>query len=265
MNNGTKMAVDWSVPSHVKGKYDSFLLLKFFEEETYRDYFLSGKLYMRQHAAFTNEELGKGRSDCTEGSDFAVLPLYTNTYPDIRCRTIKGELYVEVTEYPERPDDYRENQLFIKHPKQSEYRNIFSMYTLWYNTSRGLICKIDADNMKSFGEYGVLIVDTDTFLNRVALAASREHTIRQMSCGFVHYIEGKNVMNLDPFKKRAEGFLYQNEFRFCAETDNTDLLELDTHTSFQDIAIPIRLKEFADTVSFKDGNLNFKADVSNEG
>ena len=79
------------------------------------------------------------------------------------------------------------------------------------------------------------------------------------------YINGKNVMNLTPFIKRADGFSYQNEFRFCAETDNEELLELDTHTSFQDIAIPIRLQEFANTISLKNGLFYFQVDQSNEG
>ena len=69
-------------------------------------------------------------------------------------------------------------------------------------------------------------------------------------------------MRLTPFTKPASGFSYQNEFRFCAETDNEDLLELDTHKSFRDIAIPIQLQEFADTVIFKNGKLYFKADTS---
>lgn len=264
MDSKVKMFYNPSTPIYARGKYDSFLLLKFYQEEIFRDYFLDGKLYMRQHAEFARKELGKGRSDYTEGADFAVLPLNKRTFPDVRFRTIdSGEVYVEVTEYTEKPANYQENQLLIHHPIQSQYRNIFSMYTMWCNTNKDLICNIDVDNMKSFGEYGILILDTHTFFDRVSLAASNESTVRQMNCGFVNYIEDKNVMNFDPFKKRADDFSWQNEFRFCAETDNTNLLELDAHISFRDIAMPIRLKEFADTISLKSRKFNFKADVTN--
>lgn len=266
MDNEIKMVYNPTRPEYAKEKFTSFLLLKFFPEEWQRDYFIAGKLYMRQLSEFTDSELGPGRSDCTEGSDFAVLPLYTNTYPDVRFRTDEhGNVYAEVTEYSEKPSDYLGRPVFITHPASSKYRNIFCMYSLWFNKNNGLFSEIDIDKMKNFGEYGVLVSDTKKFFDRVAIAANADSSIKKMECGFVNYIRGKNVMKLNPFIKRADDFSYQNEFRFCAETDNTDLLELDTHTSFQDITIPIRLKEFADTVSFKGGNLNFKADVSNEG
>ena len=266
MDNQSKMIYNSAYPEYAKGKYTSYLLLKFFPEEWQRHYFLSGKLYMRQHSEFAKAELGTGRSDCTEGSDFAVLPLYTNTFPDVRFRTDShGGVYVEVTEYAEKPADYLGQPLFINRPAASNYRNIFSMYTLWFNKDNELLSEIDVDSMKNFGEYGVLICDTKTFFDRVAIAANTEKSISKMECGFVHYINGKNVMNLTPFIKRADGFSYQNEFRFCADTDNEELLELDTHTSFQDIAIPIRLQEFANTISLKNGLFYFQVDQSNEG
>ena len=88
-----------------------------------------------------------------------------------------------------------------------------------------------------------------------------------IDCGFVNYIEDsnmKNVMKMNPFIKPAKGFNYQNEFRFCADTDNTNLLELDAHIDFRDIAVPIRLNDFAKTVSFNDGCLKCKPDFTEE-
>ena len=266
MDNKIKMVCNLTKPEYAKEKYTSFLLLKFFPEEWQRDYFIAGKLYMRQLSEFANSELGPGRSDCTEGSDFAVLPFYEDTYPDIRFRTgDDGNVYVEVTEYTEKPADYQRKPLFIKYPTSSRYRKIFSMYTLWCNKENGLIPQIDVENMKTFGEYGVVISDTKTFFERVTLGANTNATISKIDCGFVRYIQGQNVMDLSPFIKRADEFSYQNEFRFCAETDNEDLLELDTHTSFHDIAIPILLQKFADSVSLKNGYFHFQVDQSVEG
>ena len=67
---------------------------------------------------------------------------------------------------------------------------------------------------------------------------------------------------MNPFIKPAEKFGYQNEFRFCADTNNTEVLELDTHTSFEDIAVPINLEEFAESVSYKNGQIQFRREIT---
>lgn len=250
-------------PEYVREGYSNFLLLKFFPQEIHRDYFLSGKLYMRQQTEFVNEELGQGRSDITEGAEMVVIPHDSNTFPDIRFLEKDGKAYVQIVEHTEKPEDYRDHQLFISYPARNQRRNLFCMYTLWFNNDNHEICVPDAEHMNNFGEYGVLITNHIEFFNRIAKAVNEDGSIQKMDCGFVNYVKSRNVMEMNPFIKPEEGFSYQNEFRFCAETDNTNLLELDTHIGFRDIAIPIRLNEFCESVKFVDGKIVFKADISN--
>ena len=268
MANEIKMIVNPTFPAYASKKYSGFFLMRFFQNEEHRNYFLSGKLYMRSQTDFSKEEYGIGRDDWTEGADLVVAPWNQETFPDVRFVTGKdGSVAVQVTEYKERPEGYRDNQFFVNYPLTNQKRNIYCMYTLWCNTKENLLSNIDIKGMKSFGEYGVLITDWREFFNRVGQAVKDEVSVSQMNCGFVNYIEDsnmKNVMKMNPFIKPAKGFNYQNEFRFCADTDNTNLLELDAHIDFRDIAVPIRLNDFAKTVSFNDGCLKCKPDFTEE-
>ena len=264
MPDEVKMVVNPTFPTYANERYNRFFLMRFFQTEEFRKYFLSGKLYMRSQTDFSKEEYGVGRDDWTEGADLIVAPRNQKTFPDVRFVTGEdGSVAVQVIEYTERPEGYRDNQFFVSYPLSNQRRNIYCMYTLWCNTKENLLSNIDIEGMKSFGEYGVLIADWREFFNRIGQAVKDEASITQVNCGFVNYIEDsnmKNVMEMNPFIKPANGFDYQNEFRLCADTDNTNLLELDTHTDFSDIAVPIRLTDFAKTASFYDGYLKYRPD-----
>lgn len=265
MMDKVKLVYNPAFPEYACGTYDNFFLMRFFPNKEFRDFFLSGKLYMRSHTDFAKQELGVGRDDITEGADLIVLPRNNETFPDIRFVQEDGKVYVQVIEHTERPKDYRENQVFISYPITHQQRNIFCMYTLWCNSKENFMINIDVENMKNFGEYGVIVTDLKEFLNRIGTAVNNEDSISQMNCGFVNYIQEenlKNVMRMNPFIKPAETFSYQNEFRFCADTNNTELLILDTHTCFDDIAIPIKLEEFAESASYVNGQLQFRKETA---
>lgn len=256
-----------SYPSYAKGKYDSFCLMKFFKKKEHRDYFLSGKLFMRQHTSFALEEFGSGISDVTEGAEVVALQRNPNMFFNIQFALKEDGTYVEITETKEKPENYRENQAFISYPYINQKRNIFCMYTLWCNISKACLNPIDADSMASFGEYGVIIPDYCAFLNVVAEAVNAQESIKNVQCGFVEYIPPSkmtNVMEMTPFLKPAEGYQYQNEFRICAETDNTDILELQLNRDLHDITIPIKLHDFAHSVFLRDGRLLYKADIEDD-
>lgn len=265
MENNIKLTFNPTLPKYIHGKYDNFFLMRFFPSKDRRDYFLSGKLYMRSHTDFAKQEFGVGRDDITEGADLVVLPQNNETFPDVRLIQKDGEVFVQVVEYTEKPKDYREHQAFISYPATHQRRNIFCMYTLWYNSKENSLIDIDVDRMKNFGEYGAIITNLTELLNRIGTAANKEESIFKMSCGFVNYLDRQdwgNVIRMNPFIKPAEKFGYQNEFRFCADTNNTEVLELDTHTSFEDIAVPINLEEFAESVSYKNGQIQFRREIT---
>ena len=257
-----KMIFNPAFPPYAREKYDNFCLLRFFKSKDEREYFFSGKLYMRQQTKYSIEELGDSISDFTEGADLIVMPQNEDSFPDIRWVEKDGKQYVKVMDYAKRPDNDTDCGIFINRSARSQRRKIFCMYTLWCNTCNDLLVHIDKEKMKTCGEYGVIITNTHVFFDRIALACNDNPTIYNLRCDFVNYIaEQKNAMIMNPFLKLAAKYSHQNEFRLCAETDNTELLELDTHASFRDIAIPIRLNEFADTVSYKNGRLTFQKDI----
>ncbi len=249
-------------PSYAIKNYDSFFLLKFFTEEQYRDYFLSGTLYMRQHTDFANQELGAGRFDITEGADVVAIQREADSFMNVRFIDENGEAFVQITESKERPENYQDNQMFISYPAERQRQNIFCMYTLWCNDAENLINTLDVEKMKNFGEYGVLITSPLKFINLVATAAEKDTSIQRVHCGFVNYIsEKKNVMRFNPFSKPEDDFSYQNEFRICADTDNTELLQLSLGQELKNISIPIRLDTFAKTVHYHNRTLFFKSDT----
>ena len=259
-----KLIYNSRFPDYIRDNADSFFLLKFFSKEEQRDYFLSGKLYMRQHTEFANEELGHGRADYTEGAEVVAVQKSDTAFLDIRfVQADSGELYVRLDELSEKPEGYRENQAFISYPVENQKRNIFCMYTLWGNTENDSVTPIDVNCMSNFGEYGVLITNSVEFLNRVAIAVKNRDDILSGHCGFVEYYsecQVGNIIDMNPFLKRAEGYLHQNEFRICVDTDNTDLLELDLGVRLTDIAVPIKLASFSRDLRYNDGQLQFHCD-----
>lgn len=260
MEKQKKLVFKSAFPKYAKDKYDSFFLLKFFDTEEHRDYFLSGKLYMRQLTEFALQELGRGRSDYAEGAGLIVMQYNKEKYVDFKTISENGNLYIEVTEYSEPPEGYLGNPIVIHYSAENQRKNIFSMYTLWYNREKSCVCPIDVDEMDQFGEYGIIIPDWSKFLGRVARAMDKDESILKAVCGFIEYYgeeQQQNIMLGDAFLKNKDEFSYQNEFRICADTDNMSLLELDTHLNFEDIAIPIRLSQFAETVRCKERQVQF--------
>lgn len=260
-----KLTYNPTLPGYAREKVDTCFLLKFFSEEWQRNYFLSGKLYMRQHTEFAKGELGKGRYDITEGADIVALQRSDSSFIDIRfVPSDSGEVYVQINELTEKPEGYRENQAFISYPVANQKRNLFCMYTLWLNKQEGCVFPLDISSLSDLGEYGVLITNQNEFLNRVGKAINQRNDILSGRCGFVEYFsddQSGNVMNMNPFLKPAEGYSHQNEFRICVETDNTNLLELDLGKSIIDIAVPVRLSTFSQNLQYNEGRLLFKYDI----
>lgn len=258
-----KLTFNPSLPVYTHGKYNSFVMLRFFDTEEHREYFRSGKLYMRSQTDFSSCEMGEGRVDVTEGANVVVYPRNNNTYPDVRFEVIDGKACVKIYEYSEKPEGYRENQIYIGYPVENQRRNVFCMYGLWFNSENENFVPINVDEVKKVGQYGVVITDFSAFINRVGNAVNKEDTVIKASAGFVNYVDEsdmQNVMDFSPFIKPAKGYDSQNEFRICAYTDNIGLLELKIEEGLRDITIPIKLNDFAKSVHCEAGQLVFETD-----
>jgi len=259
--NNTSLKINFrsDIPAYAKEKFNDCILIKFFDSEEHRKYFLSGKLYMRSQTDFINSEMGAGRADVTEGAEVVVSHKNDETYPVTKFEMQDGNFCVNIVEYKEKPEGYRENQGFISYPLVNQKRNIFCMYTLWINTIANKHIDICKQEMQKFGAYGVVITNPIQFLNRIGAAFNQNASVLNAECGFVNYIREKNVMDMNPFSK-PESYIMQNEFRICANTDNTNLLELPVEGGFEDISIPIRLDDFVESFEYREGIISFNVD-----
>lgn len=253
-----------AIPKYAREKYDKFMLIKVFKTKEYRDYFLSGKLYMRSQMDFMKSEIGEGRADILEGADVFVYPHKDDTFPEVSFRKDEKGLYVKIIDHKIKPANYKKDaNNFILYHKENQGRKIFCMYTLWLNSKSKEISYIDINELKKFGDYGVIIVDSLKFLNLIGKAFYENELTSDEYCAFVNYIsesDWQNIMDINPFIKSAEKYSKQNEFRICVNCFQRTLLELDTKMDYRDIAIPIRLSDFIETIKWVDDCVLFKID-----
>ena len=248
------------LPSYVEGKYDTYFLIKFFQNEDNREYFLNGKLYMNTNMSFSKHEMGSERFDINEGADIVVVQRDSSSFVNVRFSKDNCGLRYEITESEDCPDHFKDNIAFISYPLENQHRNLFCMYTLWCNDANNTTNTIDYEKIKEFGEFGVVITDPYKFLKLIADAAETEESIKYVNCGFVNYVSMKNIMEMNPFLKPMDDYAHQNEFRICAQTDNSNLLELHLAHDLRSISKIIKLSDFVETVHYQNGQLIFKAE-----
>lgn len=122
--------------------------------------------------------------------------------------------------------------------------------------------EINKDMLTSFGKYGVIIMDNNSFCNRINQALLTLKGIKKAECGFVNYIsedDSKGIIDFNPFIKLSNGYSYQNEFRFCFEKDSEDALDFFIGSSIKDIAFPINTELFLKTLKYnEDGYVIFE-------
>ena len=109
---------------------------------------------------------------------------------------------------------------------------------------------------KEFGEFGVLILDRQTFFERVQTAICESSQNTQFTMGFVEYMpeeQHQGFIEWGPFTKK-EKFNYQNEFRFTFVSDDTKPNTIDLGGSIRDIAVPIMMDDLNE-IHFENGNL----------
>ena len=92
--NNTSLKINFrsDIPAYAKEKFNDCILIKFFDSEEHRKYFLSGKLYMRSQTDFINSEMGAGRADVTEGAEVVVSHKNDETYPVTKFEMKAGRI-----------------------------------------------------------------------------------------------------------------------------------------------------------------------------
>ena len=230
---------------HIEPLYDSFLLIKIFEESEFRDAFMNGLIYMNNIGYFN--ELEKNNQSKTSQNDAARadradgVNYFLRTTGDTHWvfePNDKGEWL-----YMERPGLPNDNRYLIQAKigrQDNAEKKLFCMYTLWGDSVNKKFLKVD-DDIKNFGEYAVLIYNTPLFVERIKEKA-KQLNLKQgfLKFGFVDYIDENattSVTQMGVFRK-FKRFQYQNEFRICLEKEDVEGPYKDLRVETSDICAP---------------------------
>ncbi len=188
------------------------VLYKFFEKEEYRNAFLAGKLYANKLSYYRSKENQTiGVSDGFENAELIAWADENHFVQNVFIE-IDGEIYVKSTAYDSKPQDYRENQGFISYAPK-DY-NVFCMSSIPIGKC-GEVCSFDKSNLNSFGQYGVVVLNSSVFMNRIKSSLDRNEGVSKISWGLVNYVDFQqrdSIQHWTPFHKFSS-FAYQQEYR----------------------------------------------------
>lgn len=245
-------------PNYATEQYSDYVLIRFFPSEERMRFFLSGNLYMNPPHYYHNKMLGEGIYDMMEGAKLSVLGVGKKGMPKVEFGEIDGKICttIKYLKPDEIPRDYKEPH-FIYWPNGPKKQNILCLYSLWIDGKNRRFMDINRDMIRNFGDYGVVIANRIEFLNRIGKAVQQNSAINSSECGFVTYLtdeEVRGIVDWNPFKKRAAGYSYQNEFRVCIQKDSEGPYTLNLGASLEGIALPINTECFFNTLQFLDDN-----------
>lgn len=229
-------------PKNIPDRFDSYAFLKFYDEEKYVDSLRSGILYMRSKEVFSNiEKVGIG--DFLENKAIVAQPTEQKK-PEIKFQEINGQMFVLLSETDKVGKD--DNSVFMLHDRNAKRNKIFCLYTLWYDNKTGEIFNLDESMNKDFGEYCCFIYRPNEFLNRVCQDEVQQYNqVKNITIGFVEYYDTSitAVHDWHPFRKDANIYAHQNEFRLMVLTEddrdelfydmkNSNLIDISIKTTF---------------------------------
>lgn len=214
-----------------------YLLYKFFETQEYRKNFIDGLLYANKFSYFrTKENKTVGVADEFENAKLIAWPDGTHFVQNTIIEK-NGQVFVKSIPYDKKPIGYKENQGFIAY-RSSDY-NVFCMSAILLNDD-GIVSFFDKENQKNFGQYGVFIRNTKTFLQRICSSIRKHPNVNFLYGNFVEYIDydkRDTIQKWTPFHKFSN-LSEQQEFRIIFDSPCIGALRYDIG-AIDDIAISI--------------------------
>lgn len=218
-----------------------FLLYKFFEKEEYRQAFLDGILYSNKLSYYrTQENRTAGVKDDCENANLIAWSDHTHF---VQNRIIQegNSVFVQSIAYDTKPSDYIEHQGFIAF-NEEDFR-VFCMSTIILDDI-GIVTHFDKRNKDCFGDFGVLLSNSNVFIQRVCQSITRNKSVSCLRRGFVNYIDYEkrdSIQSWTPFCKFSE-FSFQQEYRFVFSSESEGALQYDIEP-INDIALNIYDKD----------------------
>ena len=221
----------------VERNFMKYLLYKFFETQEYRQNFIDGLLYANKFSYFrAKENKTVGVADEFENAKLIAWPDETHFVQNAIVEE-DGRVFVKSVPYDKKPVGYKENQGFIAY--RSQDYNVFCMSAILLNDN-GIVSFFDKENQKNFGQYGVFIRNTKTFLQRICSSIRKHPNVSFLYGNFVKYIDydkRDTIQKWTPFHKFSSQS-EQQEFRIIFDSSCVGALRYDIG-SIDDIAISI--------------------------
>lgn len=239
-------------------EYNEYILMKFTSSYGFQQCFLDGKLYFNTSDWFAKCE-DKGRGDTDEGNTFVVNhdnPGLTS----INLEIIDGQVFIKNRDYTDNPSEYKKSTVLSYSTALNRFRKAISFYTAYVNFDKKIISEFPDNMAKEFGQYGVLILDRQEFLERVVNAFRKMSNCNEARMGFVEYQKIEPGLNeWNPFRKDIDKFGYQNEFRITFVDDTKEAVLLDLKRTIRDIAVPILASDVQREIFFNGDKLLYSA------
>ena len=228
-----------------KEGYDSYFLMKFMGSYKFQQDFLDGKLYFNTSDFFMMCDK-KGQGDDAEGNEWKINPK-KDELKSANLRIVDGQAIIEIVDYSQHPENYQPGTIFSYSPAINRFRKVISFYTLYANSIENRLQSQSEDMSKIFGEYGVLILDTEELFIRIIDGIKKLGNVKSAQLGYVDYLnenEEKGFTEYNPFIK-GHDYAYQNEFRVTFVDDTKEPVLLDVG-NLRDIAVPMFKDSFRD-------------------
>ena len=172
----------------------------------------------------------------------------------------KGEFY-----YVEQPGMPSDNQFIVEAAlgrKAESEKKVFCMYTLWGDSSKKEIMKIDPSIIKDFGKYAAVVVNTPLFLERVQEKAqtARSQMSSEPSYDFPNYLYKEKLPSITPlglYRKIQTDSMHQNEFRICFDMKDVIGVYKDFQIENSDICVPIETEKLINMSALNIADLQF--------
>ena len=241
------------IPNCCRDQYDGYLLMKFFSKEEHRDAFLKGKLYCNTSDFFARCE-HEGQGDWNEGNNLIVNPNEHNLQ-SLNLEIVDNVPMMVLRDYTNDPENYKPSTVFTYSTADNRNRKLLCFYTLYLNIAQNRIATVSPKMKAEFGDFGVLILKRQPFFDRVCSTINVDSSLHGVYMGFVSYESLQpGVNDWHPFKKNAERFSHQNEFRLTFLNSDAEPYTLDLKQSLSDIAVPIQIDDI-EKIHFENGNL----------
>lgn len=210
-------------PRHIPEQYTAFQFVKVCKSEKYLDDFVSGKLYMSTMENISNiehKDLTKGQLDTLEGTEE-----YWQKNEDNYIAIDFLEKKYLVNYFKKKPID-RNNLIEIYNVQLGRhkyiFRNIYCMYTMWFDIQFKSILTTSPEIISTFGDYAAIVTKPYEFVNNYIKAVVNypKKFNTQPSLGFVEYVElrNKGITQLGVYRK-DNIYINQNEFRLCLDIE----------------------------------------------